>query len=92
MQSTPDVKAASREAVLHEEESVWDIWPYCWAIDGWDIACENFETRRANFAMWKLARFNRRALEKFYRRNWRARFLSQWQRAGENDERDLKLV
>ena len=59
MQSTP-----IHDAEQHEEESVWDVWPYCWAIDGWDIACENFENQRAHFATWKLARFNRRAQEK----------------------------
>jgi hypothetical protein len=86
MQSTP----APQEP--YTEESVWDIWPYCWAIDGWDIACENFENQRANFAAWKLARFNRRAQEKFCRKNWSARFLSHWHHTAESDERDLKLV
>ncbi len=87
MQSTP-----IHDAEQHEEESVWDVWPYCWAIDGWDIACENFENQRAHFATWKLARFNRRAQEKFCRQNWRARFLPHWNRADESDDRDLKMV
>ncbi len=88
MQSTPDLATAAET----NEESVWDIWPYCWAIDGFDIACENFETQRANFSTWKLSRFNRRSMEKFCRQNWRTRFFAQWNHASENDERDLKLV
>lgn len=86
-QSTPIVVAAQCE-----DESVWDIWPYCWAIDGWDVACENVENQRANFALWKLARYNRRAQEKFYRKNWKARFLAHWHHTDDCDERDLKLV
>lgn len=91
MQSTPDMKAVSPEAA-HDEESVWDIWPYCWAIDGWDIACENLAAQRLNFTAWKMTRFNRRTQERFCRRNWRARFLMHWNRSTESEERDLKLV
>lgn len=91
MQSTPAVKEAS-SPIGGEGENVWDIWPYCWAIDGWDIMCEHVEQYRTQFMVLKLARFNRRAPEKFCRKNWSARFLAHWHRTTESDERDLKLV
>ena len=79
MQSTP--------AVEQETEDVWAVWPYCWAIDLYDHVSECFHSFHEKHTSWKLMRYNRRAQQEF-----RARFWQGWQRDGEDEVLELRLV
>jgi hypothetical protein len=82
MQSTP--AAAGSEAGA---EDLWADWPYCWAIDLYDHARQCFHSFHEKHTSWKLARHNHRAQQEF-----RAKFWQGWQRDGEDEVLELRLV
>jgi hypothetical protein len=88
MQSTPAAPVAEVLTATEEvSEDVWAEWPYCWAIDLYEIACERFHSLHQNLSDWKLARINRRTQVEFQNQFW-----SQWQRDGEDETLELRLV
>jgi hypothetical protein len=51
-----------------EAEDPWAVWPYCWAIDGWDSSCQWFHSFHGKLIGLRLTYANRRSLRRFARR------------------------
>lgn len=89
MQSTPAAEESALPKLAAEsvEEDVWDVWPYCWAIAGWETACVQAGQLQEKFSLWKLQRSNRREQQQFQRRLWQ-----RWEREQSREESELTLV
>ena len=62
MQSTAVAELVPAEPIpFDESEDLWGVWPYCWAIDLYEVARESFHSFHEKHSQWKLARYNRRA-------------------------------
>jgi len=73
MQSTPSfaleahsdcISFASKNEAAQNDEDVWNVWPYCWAIAGHEIAGERFHWFHKKLNSWFLTRHNRRVLQR----------------------------
>lgn len=91
MQSTPAPAPQETESPQLSaepvEEDVWNVWPYCWAIAGWEVAGAQAGQLQEKFFRWKLQRLNRREQKQFRRRLWQRR-----EREQSREECELTLI
>jgi hypothetical protein len=59
--------SAATASAAAPDDSPWDVWPYCWAINLYDWSTARFHSFHENLFIWKLARHNRRAQVAFQR-------------------------
>jgi hypothetical protein len=55
-----------QDSIASGGADVWNVWPYSWAVSGWQAAqifcCECFHSFHGNLSAWRLERRNRRAV------------------------------
>jgi len=66
MQSTPAAVVSlhsHHQSSETEADDVWNVWPYCWAIAGHEVAADRFHSFHKKLNVWRLGRYNRRVLQ-----------------------------
>ena len=67
MQSTPAGVVSLHSQTQNDEaetDEVWNIWPYCWAIAGHEVATNRLHSFHKKLNVWKLGRHNHRVLRR----------------------------
>jgi hypothetical protein len=86
-----NINKSTLDAEAIAEESVWDVWPYSWFINGYNFLARSFHSFHQKLFTWKLMRHNRRMQAAFRARYWHIAQQRCWHSEGD-DEFGMRLV